>query len=143
ALVEAAVRAWADDKATDDDAAWLDALLRRGLLGNSIRQTSRLEELSAQYRAVEKELALPRVVPGLADCGPGFQQPLFTRGNCREPGEAVPRRYLEVLTRPGETFRPTGSGRLELADRIASADNPLTARVMVNRVWHHLFGGGL
>src|SRR5262249_40233806 len=36
-----------------------------------------------------------------------------------------------------------GSGRLELAERIASADNPLTARVMVNRVWHHLFGTGL
>src|SRR5262249_48936979 len=36
-----------------------------------------------------------------------------------------------------------GSGRLELAERIASADNPLTARVMVNRIWHHLFGTGL
>src|SRR5205823_5029312 len=35
------------------------------------------------------------------------------------------------------------SGRLELADAIASPGNPLTARVMVNRVWHHLFGNGI
>jgi len=55
----------------------------------------------------------------------------------------VPRRYLEVLSRPGERFVTGGSGRRELAERIVSPDNPLTARVMVNRVWHHLFGAGL
>jgi hypothetical protein len=48
-----------------------------------------------------------------------------------------------VLSKPDERFAPSGSGRLELAERIASPQNPLTARVMVNRIWHHLFGTGL
>jgi hypothetical protein len=55
----------------------------------------------------------------------------------------VPRRYLEVLSRPGEVFSGPGSGRRQLAELIAGRDNPLTGRVMVNRVWHHLFGQGL
>jgi hypothetical protein len=141
--VEAAVRAWAADRATDDEARWLDGLLQRGLLGNHIRLTPQLEALATQYRAVEKELTLPRVVPGLSDCGPGYEQTVFERGDCLRPTEAVSRRYLEVLSKPGEHFAPSGSGRLELAERLASASNPLTARVMVNRVWHHLFGTGI
>jgi hypothetical protein len=143
AVVEATVRAFAADRTTDEDVHWLDDLLRRGLLGSSVHRTPKLESLAAQYRATERELALPRVTPGLADCGPGFEQPVFTRGDWQRPSEAVPRRYLEVLARPGERFAPSGSGRLELAECIASPNNPLTARVMVNRIWHHLFGTGL
>ncbi len=68
----------------------------------------------------KRELALPRIVPGLADCGPGFEQPVFVRGDCMRPGETVPRRYLEVLSRSGRAFHAAGSGRLELAERIAA-----------------------
>src|SRR5207302_3388170 len=59
------------------------------------------------------------------------------------PGEEVPRQFLQVLSR--ETRRPFehGSGRLELAQAIASTNNPLTARVLVNRVWMHHFGAAL
>jgi mono/diheme cytochrome c family protein len=141
--VEAALQAFANDTATDEDACWLDALLRRNLLGNSVHLTPELESLVAQYRATERELSLPRVTPGLADFGPGFEQPIFARGDWQRPSETVPRRYLEVLVRPDERFTPSGSGRLELAERIANPDNPLTARVMVNRIWHHLFGTGI
>jgi hypothetical protein len=141
--VAAAVRAWTADQASDEDVVWLQALLRGGLLGNSLRLTPRLQELAAEYRRVEQGLAQPRVVPGVADFGPGFAQPILVRGDCWRPGAAVARRYLEVLARPEERPITTGSGRLELAEQIASRDNPLTARVMVNRVWHHLFGAGL
>ena len=141
--VESAVKNWVADLATDEDAHWLDSMLRRDLLGNSVHLTPRLETLVTQYRETEKELSLPRIVPGMADCGTGRDQQLFTRGDYNRPAEAVPRRYLEVLSKAEERFAPVSSGRLELAERIARPDNPLTARVMVNRIWHHLFGAGL
>ena len=75
---------------------------------------------------------------------PTRQNPrVFIRGNPANKGDEVPRQFLKVLA--GENRKPftTGSGRLELADAIASRDNPLTARVMVNRVWLHHFGAGL
>jgi hypothetical protein len=70
--------------------------------------------------------------------------PVYARGEPDKPSaERVPRGTPQVMTRtPLEIPRGT-SGRLELADWIASKDNPLTARVMVNRVWLHLFGHGL
>jgi hypothetical protein len=143
AVVKAAVEAWTHNRMTDDDARWLDGLLQRGLLDSRAAATSHLAELARQYRAIETTLAVPRVIPGMGDCDTGFEQPLFVRGDCLRPGERVPRRYLEVLARPGERFITNGSGRRELAERIATPDNPLTARVMVNRVWHHVFGEGL
>ncbi|MEY2427191.1 MAG: hypothetical protein QOJ40_76 [Verrucomicrobiota bacterium] len=70
---------------------------------------------------------------------------VLIRGNPGTPGQEVPRRFLEVLSVPGQTPPPftNGSGRLELARAIVSRDNPLTARVYVNRIWQHHFGEGL
>lgn len=75
---------------------------------------------------------------------PKPRQPyIFVRGLPGNRGERVTRHFLTALS--GEQPKPfsNGSGRLELADRITSADNPLTARVAVNRVWLRLFGRGL
>ena len=72
-----------------------------------------------------------------------IDSPLYVRGELEHPGDPVPRGFPTVLS--GET-PPTiagGSGRLALAEQLASRENPLTARVMVNRVWLHLFGRGL
>ncbi len=67
---------------------------------------------------------------------------VFLRGNENNRGPEVPRRFLAALSGPDR--KPfDGSGRLELARRIASPENPLTARVLVNRVWLHHFGEGL
>ncbi len=65
------------------------------------------------------------------------------RGNHKDLGDVVPRGFLEVLSREGDRRFTTGSGRLELARAIASPENPLTARVFVNRVWQQMFGRGL
>jgi hypothetical protein len=66
------------------------------------------------------------------------------RGEPNDLGEVVPRGFLTVasLTEP-PAIDPAGSGRRELAAWIASAENPLTARVAVNRIWAHLFGRGI
>ncbi|MBX9626476.1 MAG: DUF1553 domain-containing protein, partial [Gemmataceae bacterium] len=68
---------------------------------------------------------------------------VFRRGNPAAPGAGVPRRFLQVLSGPDRKPFATGSGRLELAKAITDPANPLTARVMVNRVWMHHFGQGL
>ncbi len=67
---------------------------------------------------------------------------VFIRGQADVRGDLVPRHFLEILSggKP-EPFKD-GSGRLELANAIASKSNPLTARVIVNRVWMHHFGEG-
>ncbi|MCI0461893.1 MAG: PSD1 and planctomycete cytochrome C domain-containing protein [Gemmataceae bacterium] len=65
---------------------------------------------------------------------------VFVRGNPAAPGERVPRQFLRILAGDERRPFPNGSGRLDLARAIAAPDNPLTARVLVNRVWMHHFG---
>ncbi len=83
----------------------------------------------------------------LEDLPKPVDSPLYPRGNAPKKDEAakiIPRRFIEVLSAGGtpEPFRD-GSGRYELAKAIADKSNPLTARVMVNRVWMYHFGEGL
>ncbi len=81
----------------------------------------------------------PNRAMALADAATPFDPYVFKRGDATSKGEAVPRQFLAVLASDErEPFRD-GSGRLELAEAIASRDNPLTARVFVNRVWGQLF----
>ncbi len=66
--------------------------------------------------------------------------PVFARGSSAAPGEVVPRHFLTVLSKNyGEVFK-RGSGRLELAEKILTDAAPLSARVIVNRVWGWHFG---
>lgn len=170
----AAINAWGNDAATEDDVRWLDVLVKRDLVANKLTANpanptsmTHVQESVQEYRKVESQLSTPRVSVGVSDGGPGIAQPVFMRGDCNRPGETVPRRFLDMLSmvQPGQpkkliateeialrTYKPkldnrpfasTGSGRLELAERIASPANPLTSRVMVNRIWQHLFGAGL
>ncbi len=68
---------------------------------------------------------------------------VFRRGDPLQRTEEVPRQFLHILSGPARQPFAHGSGRLELARAIGSPHNPLTARVLVNRVWAHLFGAGL
>jgi len=66
--------------------------------------------------------------------------PVYIRGNHKTPGAIVKRRFLEVLSPSGPKYFTKGSGRLELAEAITDRNNPLTARVIVNRIWAEHFG---
>jgi hypothetical protein len=104
-------------------------------------------ELQKLRKEVEKWRATgpgapPRAMV-LVDVRTPAQPRVFLRGSPTNLGPAVPRRFLAVLA--GKQRRPftDGSGRLELARAIADPNNPLTARVLVNRVWMWHFGQGL
>ena len=68
---------------------------------------------------------------------------VFIRGNPNNPGALAPPRFLSCLGGSDDKLFRDGSGRLELARAIIDPANPLTARVIVNRVWMHHFGSGL
>lgn len=69
--------------------------------------------------------------------------PVYRRGNPANPGEIVPRRFVEVLSTSTPQPYTSGSGRRELADSLFGDGRGLTSRVMVNRLWSHHFGRGL
>jgi hypothetical protein len=84
-----------------------------------------------------------RLAPAMLD-GNGVDEHVFIRGSYKTPGQLAPRRLLEALAGPRALSVQRGSGRLELARQMTDpALDPLLPRVMVNRVWHHLFGRGL
>ena len=159
-IAAAAVDAFATRTATDDDTRWLDWLLKKGILTNQKDASARIGELVTAYREIEAtQLSLPATVPGMAEEGPGFDQPLLVRGDSTRPGDSVERRYPEALQplilapqaiHRAERYRQSSlvtpaktAGRAMIAEAIANADNPLTARVMVNRLWQWVFGNGL
>jgi hypothetical protein len=112
------------------------------LLNNDERNKLRglrqkVDQLAATHPGV------PAKAMVLVDLPQPVQPHVFKRGNPGMPGDTVPRAFLSVLSPRQRPAFNEGSGRLELAKDIASKDNPLTARVMVNRVWAHHFGFGL
>jgi hypothetical protein len=105
------------------------------------------QKLRALQRAVVELDAThpgaPARATALVDKPNPYNVQVFIRGNTDNRGPEVPRQFLEVLAGPNRKPFQKGSGRLELAEAIARPDNPLTARVLVNRVWLHHFGAGL
>jgi hypothetical protein len=89
---------------------------------------------------IEATNMAPETVHVVMDADKPENLPVFIRGNPERKGPTAERGFLELLSRdPGQCFHE-GSGRAELARAIASRDNPLTARVLVNRVWGQFFG---
>ncbi len=132
--------AWRDGEMTDEQARYLNLFVREGLLPNTREELPEVVTLLDEYRVLEAEILLPTRAPGVIEADV-IDQPLMVRGNHKKPAAPTPRRFLEAID--DEPYASTNSGRLELAGDILRADNPLTSRVIVNRVWHHLLGRGL
>jgi mono/diheme cytochrome c family protein len=101
-----------------------------------------LKALNVAIEAAKKSLNPPPFAHALTE-GQGGDMRVYIRGNVNKEGDVAPRRFLRVLAGDEPPRFTQGSGRLELARTIASKDNPLTARVIVNRVWAWHFGRGL
>jgi hypothetical protein len=103
-----------------------------------------LEAQKAELARLEKEL--PEKYPFLqvvSDAEKPADIHVAVRGDRNNPGELAPRRFLAILSSGERKPFTQGSGRMELAEAIADPRNPLTARVMVNRIWQHHFGRGI
>jgi hypothetical protein len=102
------------------------------------------EEMKKYLKAVEEWRAKGPGAPPRAmtvqDLPKPYEPRVFQRGNPNQLGEHVPRRFVSVIAGGKRQPFQKGSGRLELANAIADKSNPLTARVLVNRVWMHHFG---
>jgi hypothetical protein len=95
----------------------------------------------ALERVDDQGRALPLCM-GVMDQKKVADSKLYDRGEIAHPGKVVPRGFPQVI-QVSATVSKKQSGRLELAQWLTSRDHPLTARVMANRVWRHLFGAGL
>ncbi len=143
AILRQALVAWGSGQAADEDARWIHWFLSNRLLNNSRDLSPRLRALIDEYRAVDSRFTAPHVFHGMADMDAGYNVPIFVAGDPKNQGPIAPRGFLQLLAASGSATQEAGSGRHEAAEVIASPQNPLTARVMVNRIWHHLFGRGI
>lgn len=105
---------------------------------------SYVDKLRGEIAELEKDM--PPMYPfyhSLVDAEKPADVKIALRGDPKTPGDIAPRRFLQILS-PGEPeIFKEGSGRAQLAKAIANPGNPLTARVMVNRIWKHHFGKGI
>ncbi|RFC42549.1 MAG: Protein of unknown function (DUF1553), partial [Verrucomicrobia bacterium] len=101
------------------------------------------EPLIERHNATASTFKLESALATAMFEGSGADEFLLKRGSPKSPGPQVPRRFVEAIAGSAPLVTQTGSGRRELAGVIASPSNPLTSRVIVNRVWHHLFGKGI
>ena len=104
----------------------------------------KMQQKQAEYNALVDPAQNGRIALGVRDAKTVADTEIRIRGEAEKLGPVVPRGFLSLLDVPGAPqVNPKQSGRLELAEWLASDQNPLTARVAVNRVWQHLFGEGV
>lgn len=113
----------------------------------SLRQKNSRSELEFRNLQAERdrlERGIPESVFGMngTDEDPHDVR-VHVRGNHKNLGEVAPRRFLQIIAGEKQDAVSEGSGRLQLAEWMVHSENPLTARVMANRIWKHHFGQGI
>jgi cytochrome c553 len=128
-------------KLTPEGATILSGLFESGLIRAGIDRNEKLKSLMARYREINNEIPQPVYARSLTE-GTPQDEPIYIRGSHKNLSkEPNPRRFMDALG--GELLSPTESGRREFADHLVDESNPLVSRVMVNRIWHHIFGQGI
>ena len=119
-----------------------DPMLADKFVAITVKREYRLLRNAADKYKASSPLAPPKAMVMAEKPNPS-QPVVFLRGNPNNPGDKVPRQMPAVVAGPDRKPFPNGSGRLDLANAIADPANPLTTRVIANRVWGHLLGKGL
>lgn len=136
--IEQAVDAWAEGRATTPQLATINRALRGDVLPRPDIGPSL--DLIRRHKARLGDFAYIMAVTA----GDVIESPVFIRGSHQTLGDhPVPHRFLSAVSDSAAPFGKSANGRLEMARAIVTPSNPLTARVMVNRLWHHVFGRGI
>jgi hypothetical protein len=120
--------------APESMAAMQRRLFNAGLLDQVVAQ------LTERINSVDSDGQPLTFCMGVQEANQMREARVLVRGEIDQPAQSVPRGLVQVLCAEPVVIPRRSSGRLELAEWLASRDNPLTARVMVNRVWQHLIG---
>ena len=141
AIVEAARAARQGPGPGAEQRIVLGALLQSGLMHPDLAKHPEIRSKLEEFRRIAGELPQPVYVRSVVD-GVPTDQPVHVRGDHRNISKQPnPRHFLDGMG--GAVLKDGGSGRLDWAKRVASAENPLTARVRVNRIWSRVFGRGI
>jgi hypothetical protein len=106
-------------------------------------ESPRVQLLRSEWKKLEDTMPEPPAMISAVADGPSIEQRVFVRGSLHNPGEPVAKQFPVVLAGDSQEPVTKGSGRLELARWLVNPEHPLTARVMVNRIWQWHFGEGL
>ncbi len=137
--------AYTADNATVEDEVLFNFLVQHQLIPKTTFQQldNTIAESKSQIQQINQRTPAPMMAVGMVDGSPENEF-VFIRGNHKNLGDLVPRSPITALN-DNQTWDQnlSASGRLELVGNLISEANPLTRRVIVNRVWHHLTGRGL
>ncbi len=134
-----AVEAWENFNSSPQQVALMNQALRSGRLQQEFPEiTDPLLKREQLVSGVYDSVFFYGITEGF-----GINSPVFIRGSYKELTKPVPRKFLSAIPVKDSVFLSDGSGRLSLATSITAPENPLTSRVMVNRIWHHVFGRGI
>lgn len=133
------IERWQSFAASADEVEILNTWLANKTLQVS---TSLIKDNLNEQQSLISQLGDSTFFNGIYD-GFAINSPIFNRGSHKDLTKPVPRGFLGIIVGEDSIFNSKGSGRAELAKSIVNNQNPLTSRVMVNRIWHHLFGRGI
>ena len=135
-----------EERITEGDQKYEEyAKTAEAILNNDTERSAR--GIASSWKGEREQLAsqivrTSRLALSMMD-GTGEDDHILIRGNSAKPGQIEPRHFLTAISGDKPLAIEKGSGRLQLAELVNDPTNPLTSRVIVNRIWHHLMGRGI